>query len=148
MIAQTLQRFSFLMDTVPQKLLSIPAVEFDHKADTKTWSKKEIIGHLIDRAANNHQRLVRTQYETLPHIVYDPDQWNFLNGYQQMEGKTVIEFWTMYNKHLLELIKKIPSENLLLECNTGDENNHTLGWIINDYLDHMEHHLKQVIPYA
>ncbi len=39
------------------------------------WSKKEIIGHLINSATNNHQRFVRCQFETIPKIVYDQNKW-------------------------------------------------------------------------
>ena len=62
-----------------------------------------------------------------------------------MESKQLINFWTAYNKHLLEVIKNIPKENLAKLCNSGGEKNVTLGWLIEDYVEHLEHHLRQII---
>lgn len=147
MLTAAIDRFSALMSTLPEKLKVIPESEFNHTPAPGKWSKKEILGHLIDSAANNHQRFIRVQYESVPFIVYDPDQWNLLNGYSNLEKDFVIDFWTLYNQHLLGIITTIPSDKLVLECNTGDTENHTLEWLILDYLNHMEYHLKQILSY-
>ena len=110
------------------------------------WSKKEIIGHLIDSATNNHQRFVRGQFENRPAIIYDQDKWNEFGFYQQINGQQIISFWAAYNRQLIELIKHIPKENLQLECLVGDKLL-TLNFLINDYVEHLEHHLRQVISY-
>lgn len=147
MLTAAIDRFSLLMSSLPEKLKKIPDSEFSHKPAPGKWSKKEILGHLIDSAANNHQRFIRTQYESVPFIVYDQYQWNLRNGYYHLEKDFVIDLWTLYNRHLLGIIKTLSSEQLALECNTGDEENHTLEWLILDYLKHMEYHLKQIISY-
>lgn len=49
------------------------------------WSFEDIIGHLVDSAANNHQRFVRMQM--LPHLElegYDCDAWVDRQQYQLM----------------------------------------------------------------
>ncbi|MDX1936305.1 MAG: hypothetical protein SFU21_04285, partial [Flavihumibacter sp.] len=109
-------------------------------------SKKEIIGHLIDSATNNHQRFVRGQFEDSPKIAYDQNRWNKYNFYQQIDGQQIIDFWTVYNRQILELIRRIPNENLKLVCHVGDKFL-TLDFLINDYVEHLEHHLKQVVSY-
>ena len=111
------------------------------------WSRKEIIGHLIDSATNNHHRFVRGQFEEVPTIVYDQNQWNACNYYQQMEGPRVIDFWTAYNRQLLELIKRMPENALRRQVNTGGARPYTIEYLIHDYVVHLEHHLRQVVNY-
>lgn len=139
-----LQRLQYLLDTIPGMLHAIPEEEFSHKPTPEKWSKKEIIGHLIDSATNNHQRFIRVQFEDIPFIRYDQNQWNATSHYNEMASRHVIHFWEHYNRHLIEVIKHIPNVNMLRECNTGGSSNVTLQWLIGDYVVHMEHHLKQI----
>ena len=144
MANSVIEKLHNLVDTIPSKLLSITNESFKLKPAPNKWSKQEIVGHLIDSAANNHQRFIRTQYENVPVIFYDQDKWNALNHYQLLDSIHVIHLWKIYNQHLLEVIKYIPETNLTRECNTGDEKNVTLQWLIEDYIEHMEYHLKQI----
>ena len=139
-----IKRLDYLCQTIPQLLISMDDEEFSSKPDPITWSKKEIIGHLIDSATNNHQRFVRIQFEETPVINYDQNNWNKFNFYQQINGQQIISFWTIYNRQLAALIKLIPEENLKRECSVGDKV-FTLGFLIADYLEHLEHHLRQVV---
>lgn len=145
MITDTIKRLEHLLILVPPALHHIPEPAFSHKPHPGKWSKKEILGHLIDSAANNHQRFIRTRYENIPFIIYDQDRWNALNYYAELEQAQLVTFWTVYNRHLLELIKRIPEAEWSKECNTGGLAHVTLGWLIEDYLVHMEHHLAQII---
>ncbi len=104
------------------------------------------MGHLIDSTTNNHQRFVRGQFEDRPTIVYDQNKWNEFGFYQQISTAQLVAFWTIYNKQLIELIKSIPTENLRRECRIGDSLL-TLGFLINDYVEHLEHHLQEVVAY-
>lgn len=139
-------RLQFLYDTIPNLLTKIDDQLFSEKPSAEKWSKKEIIGHLIDSATNNHQRLVRVQFEDKPTIVYDKEKWNQYNFYQHISGEQIIAFWTTYNKQLIELIRQIPTNDLERECNVGDKFL-TLEFLINDYVLHLEHHLRQVVSY-
>lgn len=136
-----------LLENIPSLLLEISEDLFSIKINSTKWSKKEILGHLIDSAANNHQRFIRVQYENIPTIKYDQNKWNELNHYQQLESKHIIQLWTIYNQHLLEILKRIPEENLGMELNVGNEINVTLQFLMDDYLLHLEHHLKQIVDY-
>eukprot|EP01133_Synstelium_polycarpum_P018585 gene18585-22237_t len=120
---------------------------FSIKTSPEKWSKKEIIGHLIDSATNNHHRFVRGQFEETPVITYDQNKWNENNYYQLIDGAQIISFWEAYNKQLLELIKHFPKEKLNNTIHTGGKNNPTIGFLIDDYVQHLEHHLKQVVEY-
>lgn len=147
MIEFAIKRLEYLCDIIPQLLTEIDEQTFSVKPNPNKWSKKEIIGHLIDSATNNHQRFVRGQFEDVPKIVYDQNKWNEFNFYQKMDGQQLISFWTIYNRQIAELIKNIPEENLNKECKSGDDKNLTLDFLINDYVEHLEHHLRQVVTY-
>jgi len=146
MITNAVERLTFLCHHIPSLLNAIDEVTFNEKASPNKWSKKEIIGHLIDSATNNHQRFVRAQFEDRPNIAYDQDSWNRYSFYQQIDRRQVIDFWEVYNKQLLELIKCMPRESLQRECLVGVQHL-TLGFLINDYVEHLEHHLQQVVAY-
>jgi hypothetical protein len=73
-ITHSINRLQDLLDVVPAKLSRIKDTDFVYKPAPDKWSKKEILGHLIDSAANNHQRFIRAQYENIPTIVYDPNK--------------------------------------------------------------------------
>lgn len=147
MIQKAIDRLFFLCDTIPTLLNEIDDTLFSEKPNVEKWSKKEILGHLIDSATNNHQRFVRSQFEQTPTIIYDQNNWNKYNYYQQSAKKQIIDFWTVYNRQLVELIKNIPSENLVKECKTSDGNNYTIAFLITDYVEHLEHHLQQIVKY-
>lgn len=145
MIQTSIERLQFLCNTIPVLLEKIDEETFSKKPSHEKWSKKQIIGHLIDSAANNHQRMIRGQFEDTPKIRYDQNKWNEHSYYQEMDKDQIISFWTAYNKQLMELIKRIPEEKLSNKIET--ENMVTLQFIIEDYVIHMEYHLKQVVDY-
>lgn len=145
MIKNSVQRLAHLVEIIPPLLLSIDEKNFSYKPSAEKWSKKEIIGHLIDSAANNHQRFVRGQFQNTPTITYDQNNWNKCSYHQEIDGKQIINFWTVYNKQLLEIIKRIPQEKL--ENTVQTENLHSLEFLIKDYVAHLEHHLRQIVSY-
>lgn len=138
-------RLEYLLDVVPHRLHGIPDHDFNAKPSVAVWSKKEILGHLIDSAANNHQRFIRAQYENLPAVLYDQDKWNQLNVYHTADKTLLINLWSNYNLHLLHVIRNVPGSSLLNKCHTGAKEPFTLAFLIADYVDHMEHHLKQIL---
>ena len=147
MINESIKRLQFLCDRIPDLLLELDQTTLSEKPSPGKWSKKEIIGHLIDSATNNHHRFVRGQYEELPTITYDQNKWNENNYYQHIDSSQIIAFWTAYNRQLLELIKRIPENKLGYKVNTGSDNSYTIEFLIHDYVQHLEHHLRQVVTY-
>lgn len=146
MIVSSIHRLEYLTATVPALLRKMGESEFSLKPYAGKWSKKEILGHLIDSATNNHQRFVRAQFEDNPQIAYDQNGWNKYSYHQLIDSKQLISFWESYNKHLIELLKYIPEECL---DKTVQINNDAvpLVFLIKDYVEHLEHHLKQVVLY-
>lgn len=147
MLENTITRFQYILDNIPPFLREIDEATFSAKPDPAKWSKKEIIGHLIDSAANNHQRFVRAQFEEAPLIKYDQNKWNEHSYYQARDSRQLIDFWVVYNQQLLQLIRHLPIEFLDKTLYNGGEKPVTLQFVIVDYVAHLEHHLKQIINY-
>ena len=116
-----------------------------HPAPGK-WSKKEELGHLIDSAANNHLRFARAAlYGNYEGPGYDQDRWVALHGYQDMTLETIIGLWHRYNGLLARLVEQIEPNRLEALCIVGDGDPVTLGFLIDDYVLHMQHHLDHIL---
>ncbi len=110
------------------------------------WSKKQILGHLIDSAANNNQRFIRILIEAPAAIPpYQPEKWVVLQGYQEHDWQLMVTLWAAYNRHIAFVIQRIPLAELDRECSIGDKPPVTLRWLIEDYLRHLKDHLRQVV---
>jgi hypothetical protein len=109
------------------------------------WSAKETIGHLIDSAANNHQRLVRAQagLTDLQPYRYAQNQWVDVQGYQSAEWRTLVSLWYFYNLHLAHIIENIPAGFHDGILDVWDEPA-TLRFVAEDYVRHLRHHLDQI----
>ena len=147
MITDTIDRLRHLCEIIPPLLERISGDEFSGKPAPEKWSKKEILGHLIDSAANNHHRFIRARYENKPLISYDQNEWNRLSHYNEIDKDHLIGFWTLYNKQLIEIASRIKQDELKSEVFVKPDQPVTLEFIINDYLVHLEHHLKQLVDY-
>src|SRR5688572_33416869 len=145
MINEAINKLTAIVAEYPQRFQSIAEDKFSFKPSPQKWSKKEILGHLIDSATNNHQRFIRAQFEDKPEIYYDQDMWVQFNHYNDMPLNQLIHFWTAYNLQLIEVMKRIPVESLMLECKMRDGNYLTLNYLLNDYVVHLQHHLNQIV---
>jgi len=114
-----------------------------YKPSPTKWSKKEIIGHMIDSAQNNIRRFIVAQYEDEPYIVYKQDDWVSISNYQNYDTTNLINLWQLMNKHLAAVLKNIPAEKMQRRCRTQEM--HTLEWLAEDYVKHLRHHLHQVL---
>jgi hypothetical protein len=116
------------------------------KGDKKDWSKKEILGHLIDSAANNHQRFVRASCNAAGAFPpYNQNDWVRIQQYHESEWSELVILWSAYNRHLSDVIERIPAESLSAPCNIGKEEPVQLEFVIRDYLRHLRHHLNQIL---
>ena len=121
----------------------------DAKASQKLkpdkWSRKEILGHLIDSASNNHQRFVRAQYmKELNGFSYEQIEWVKIQQYGSRTWKELLTFWESYNFHLSHIIGLMQIESLNVPYKLGSGEQVTIGYIVVDYLGHMQHHLRQI----
>jgi hypothetical protein len=139
------ERLRFLINHASTLINQENEVNFKMKPSPTKWSKQEILGHLIDSATNNHQRFVRSQFEKIPKIPYDQNEWNKCNYYNSISKTQLVNFWKSYNEQILSLIELIPIGTLNNLCNTGGNENVTIDFLFNDYVEHTEHHLKQIV---
>lgn len=111
------------------------------------WCKKEALGHLIDSATNNYRRFVLAQTATPPLqlLPYDQDAWVRVAAYQHFSSTELLTLWTSYNRLICHLIAQTPASTLANECLSLNSNPVTLGWLIGDYVLHLEHHVRQII---
>lgn len=116
------------------------------KPNPNKWSKKELLGHLIDSAMNNLRRLVVGQYEQGTKIVYYQDEWVAYQDYQSASAEEVKTLWKLLNYQYCRVIANLPEDRLQNVCDTGKEGValHTLAYFIYDYLVHLKHHLAQL----
>ena len=110
------------------------------------WSKKEILGHLIDSAANNHQRFVRLQLGARIDLPgYDGDEWVRVQRYQDRPWREIIDLWVTYNTQLAEVIRHIDAKSLRNVWHIPDGQDLDLEFIMRDYVVHLRHHLDQIL---
>jgi len=124
-------------------LQHIPEADFDYKSSPRKWSKREILGHLVDSAQNNIRRFIVAQYEEQPKIVYDQDKWVAITDYQRYSMPDLIGLWYLLNKHICHILRSITPE--MAERKSESEEMHTVGWLAEDYIKHLLHHLHQVL---
>ena len=152
-----LNDFRQTIEAASSELLQIPSDRSETPRAAGKWSPKEIIGHLIDSASNNHQRFVRAQFtDDLVFAGYEQEGWVRVQNYQGEKWTDLVQLWRLYNQHMLHLISLVPEDTrmklrykhnlhkLASELMREDEPV-TLDWFIRDYLDHMKKHLKQIL---
>jgi hypothetical protein len=109
------------------------------------WTPKQVLGHLIDSAANNHQRFVRGQQGSeLVTPGYAQDQWVDCQGYSARPWRDLTNLWHAYNQHLAHVIERIPADRGRVRCTIGANQPVTLAFVAEDYVAHMRHHLAQI----
>jgi len=109
------------------------------------WSRKQVLGHLIDSASNNHQRFVRASLQTtLEFPGYDQDGCVRVQAAQQADWSLLVALWRDYNCYLAHVIARLPASQLEIPCRIGSNEPVTLRFLAEDYLKHMLHHLGQI----
>ena len=141
-IKQVIDSLSALLYDVPVKFRQLPANVVNFKSNPEKWSKKEILGHLCDSCFNNIHRIIRVQYEDKPFMVYDQDEWVKNQDYQNRSIEEVLDLWVSLHKQFIHVLSNFPEKHLNSTLDWGGEV--TAQFVITDYLDHHQHHLKQV----
>lgn len=136
---QTLARVRPLLDAISDG-------EASQRPKPGKWSKKEILGHLLDSASNNHQRFVRAAIEKeLAFPGYPQDALVELQRFNEMKWGFLTSFWFEYNFFLGKILRVLPQEVTEVRCMIGNNPVATLGWIAEDYVAHLKHHLNQIV---
>ena len=145
---EKVKEFELLLNRL-QVLYSITSiVDFETKISENKWSKKEILGHLIDSSINNIQRFTEIQTFEKPYQIrtYNPDALVIFNGYQLKGNQELYELWLHLNCHVLHIIKQQTSDSLEYKLILPSGELVNLQFLIEDYLEHFYYHLKQINP--
>lgn len=140
---KSIQQLQSIIANYAGHLNKLTEEEWMHKPNAVKWSKKEVLGHLIDSAQNNIRRFVVTRYDDKPKIIYAQDIWVAAANYQNYLITDLLTLWILLNKHLSIVLKNIPrgvEENL---CDTGEMR--SIIWLAEDYNKHLLHHLHQLL---
>ncbi len=135
-----------LVESALIKFESITEAQWENKPSPSRWSRKEELGHLVDSAQNNLRRLIVTQYQPNDRIVYHQNEWVASQGYQQADLQEIIQLWVLLNRQLARVAQNMPAEKWRLTCNTGKNQpeQHSLQFLLEDYVRHLRHHLLQI----
>jgi hypothetical protein len=110
------------------------------------WCAREVVGHLIDSACNNHRRWIVGQTPGLVRFDgYEQNEWVSRQHYAEESWADIVALWSSYNRHLRHVIARTPAEHMLMSA-TAPEGSEavTLGFLMQDYVGHIRHHLEQV----
>lgn len=145
----TAQLLLRIIDDAKPKLLALTETQASDKPFPDKWSLKEILGHLIDSAANNHQRFVRMQeVPDIGKFSYEQEHWVSCQRYQLEPWRDIVVAWHAYNKHLVHVIEHLEPSALSNVCDIGYPEPATLKYVAEDYVRHVRHHLEQIFSNA
>jgi hypothetical protein len=134
-----------LVDAAEPGLREVSEKESIHPILAGGWSRKQVTGHLIDSASNNHQRFVRAALQTsLDFPGYDQSGSVQVQAVQDADWQLLIALWASYNRYLAHIIARLPASKLGTVCRIGSGDPVTLDFLATDYLRHLGHHLSQL----
>jgi len=151
-----LDEFSDTLADATPRLLAISEPQSEIPRSVEKWSAKQIIGHLIDSATNNHQRFVRAQFtDELIFPGYEQNEWVRVEHFQEKPWRELVQFWQLYNQHILHIMKYAAEDkrtllrqrhNLhqLASEQIKEDEPVTLEFFMRDYVDHLKNHLRQI----
>lgn len=151
---------SSIVESAAQRLAAISDSPGRASHTEGQWSAKQVLGHLIDSAVNNHQRFVRAQFtEDLVFPGYEQEQWIKVQHYEQEPWPALVQLWRLYNLHLANVVAYIPEtalsrrrhphtlDKIAWQTVSADEPT-TLEYLIRDYIGHLQEHLGQLFAAA
>lgn len=141
-----LEKLRYAVTTLPGVLALVSEDDSAVRPSPERWAKKEVLGHLIDSASNNHQRFVRAQI--IPRLElqgYDQEAWVRIQRYREAHWHDLIALWRTLNTHLIHIISKMPESTRLVKCRVAGGEEMTLIALFDDYVDHLEHHLRKML---
>ena len=144
---KTARELLLIIESIEPKLQAIANDDITRRERPDKWSRKEVLGHLIDSASNNQQKFVRMmQQNHLDFPGYRQDDWVDLQNWRDADWQEMINLWAAYNRHLAYLIANVKEEYLSNTVNIEGVGPFTLEFVMPDYVEHLKHHLLQIFP--
>jgi len=145
-MTDTINRLEKLMNAGIKFFAQSSELDLAIKPSPEKWSKKEIIGHLVDSGINNLQRFTEIQFKNKPYKIrnYNQDEIVKANDYQNSDINELVEFWISINKRIKNLMKAQTDKTLKYKIELNDGDFSDLRYLIVSYVDHLEHHLNQI----
>ncbi len=145
MTARTADQLLQVLDSTLPFLQSLSPETVSQRPAPDRWTIQEVLGHLIDSAANNHQRFVRAQFTSeLIFPKYEQNEWIRSQHYGDADWPALVTLWAAYNRHLAHVIRHVDPAALPVRCVIGPYEPVTLGYLIEDYVVHLNHHLAKI----
>ena len=139
------ERLMRTVETAELNLRQVSEAESNTPVLKGGWSRKQVIGHLIDSASNNHQRFVRAALQgSLEFPGYDQDGCVRVQAVRNVPWSLLVALWKNYNLYLAHVIAHLPASQLDAQCRIGENEPVTLKFLAEDYLTHLLHHLGQI----
>ena len=130
------------------KLAKLPPNTITQKWNRQNRTIKQIVGHMIDSASNNHQRMIRLQYNsmlTFPDYRQDNDLWISLQNYQNEDWNNLVQLWKYYNLHMIQVIQSVDQTKLTNYWTDFEGTKVTLQEMIEGYLWHIDLHFNEIL---
>jgi hypothetical protein len=149
MTTELAEQFRTELGALQAALLALDPALADVPWRAGGWTRKQIVGHLLDSATNNRQRFVRAATDgSYAGPRYAQDAWVAAHGYAEQSWETLLRWWQIEHEILAAVVDRIPEERLSAECAVGDDAPVTLRFLIEDYLTHQRWHLAQLMGAA
>ena len=157
---QLVRDFAKTIESAVGALAELSEAESESRPAPGQWSAKEVLGHLIDSAANNHRRFVEAQGKgDLGFPGYDQEHWVAVQRYQQRPWRDLIALWAAYNRHLAHVLASIPDVELrrprarhsldeIAWQRVTRERPVSLQYLISDYYAHLQAHLDSILSHG
>jgi hypothetical protein len=143
------QEFRAGLDDVHRALIAVPVALADVPWREGGWTRKQILGHLLDSSTNNRQRFVRAASEGFFNgRNYDQDAWVDAHGYADQTWEMLLSWWEAEHEILMAVVDRIPASRLEAPCVMDADTQVTLRFLIEDYVVHQRWHLKQLLASA
>lgn len=156
-VASASARLRSVLASAEPPLRTISEAESARRQAPGKWSPRQVIGHLVDSASNNHQRFVRAIWQDeLVFPGYDQERWVEVQRYQDASWRELLDLWVAFNRHIATVMSLIPDDvrSRVHASHNLDEiamrppdspEQATLDYFMADYVDHLEHHVRQIL---
>ena len=140
------KQFRSELEVIGEALRLVSPDEADRPWRDGGWTRKQIVGHLLDSAAHNRQRFVRAAIDGIyAGPKYAQDAWVAAHGYAELPWQTLLEWWIVEHAILASVVDRIPETQMNAPCTVGNDAPVTLQFLIEDYIAHQKWHLKQIL---